>query len=72
MLKSGKIWLLSSRYILSAIPHWRRLPKQSVRLALSFALASAGKSIAARIAMMAITTSSSINVNPRLAFLFMP
>src|SRR5258706_255626 len=34
-----------------------------VTLALSFAWESAGSSIAARMAMMAITTSSSINVN---------
>jgi hypothetical protein len=33
--------------------------------ALAFALDSAGKSMAARMAMMAITTKSSINVNPR-------
>src|SRR6267378_4363576 len=35
-----------------------------MRLAFSLALARAGSSIAARIAMMAITTSNSINVNP--------
>jgi hypothetical protein len=34
-------------------------------LARSFALASAGNSIAARIAMMAMTTSNSIKVNAR-------
>ncbi len=34
------------------------------RMALSLALAKAGRSIAARIAMMAITTNNSINVNP--------
>src|SRR5579864_3736886 len=34
----------------------------------SFALASAGNSIAARIAMMAMTTSNSINVNARRSF----
>jgi hypothetical protein len=32
--------------------------------ALDFALASAGKSMPARIAMMAMTTSNSIRVNP--------
>src|SRR6266576_5266345 len=36
---------------------------QLTRLAFSFAPASAGSNIAARMAMMAITTSSSINVN---------
>src|SRR5215472_8095614 len=40
---------------------------QLVRLAFSFALANAGSSRAARIAMMAMTTRSSISVNaPRL------
>ena len=43
---------------------------------LSFALASAGKSNDARMAMMAITTNSSISVNPdvlnfvKLSFIF--
>src|SRR5438445_8473756 len=44
----------------SAICFW--LPMHVVRIALSLALASTGKSIAARMAMMAMTTSSSINV----------
>jgi len=39
------------------------LVAQLVVLALALTLDSAGKSIAARIAMMAITTSSSISVN---------
>jgi hypothetical protein len=38
--------------------HW-------VRKAFSFAFASAGNSIAAKIAIMAITTSNSIKVNAR-------
>jgi hypothetical protein len=37
---------------------------QTVRLERSFALASAGSNIAAKMAMMAITTNSSIKVNP--------
>jgi len=37
---------------------------QLICWALAFALPKAGNNIAARIAMMAITTSSSINVNP--------
>ena len=45
-----------------ARPIWRRSFIQLIRFALSLARASAGKSIAAKIAMMAITTSSSINV----------
>src|ERR1051326_6335015 len=38
----------------------------------SFALANDGSNIAARIAMIAITTSSSINVKPRLGRCFIP
>jgi hypothetical protein len=38
--------------------------------AFTFALFMAGKSNAARIAMMAITTSNSINVNARFASMF--
>jgi hypothetical protein len=41
---------------------------QAMRFAFSLALASAGKSIAAKIAMMARTTNDSINVNPDLLF----
>src|SRR5262245_53907531 len=43
-----------------------RLLTQEIAWALPFAFASAGKSIAARMAMMAMTTSSSIRVNPDL------
>jgi hypothetical protein len=45
---------------------WRMLDLQTARLAVSFDLASAGKSMAARMAMMAMTTSNSIKVNPPL------
>jgi len=38
--------------------------------ALAFALAKAGNSIPAKMAMMAITTSNSISVNARLGFGF--
>ena len=38
--------------------------EQMTRRAFSLALESAGRSIAARIAMIAITTSNSINVKP--------
>jgi hypothetical protein len=41
----------------------RMLDKHRAACALAFALARAGRSIAARMAMMAITTSNSINVN---------
>jgi hypothetical protein len=43
---------------------------QPVRLARSFAPASAGSNNAARIAIIAITTSSSINVNAVTALTF--
>ena len=44
-------------------PSCLRLLRQPIFFALSLALAKAGKSSAARMAMMAITTSSSIRVN---------
>ena len=44
-------------------PSCFKLPRQTVDLPLSRALFSAGNSIAAKIAMMAITTRSSIKVN---------
>src|SRR5437867_76834 len=47
------------------IPICFRWLAQVIRLARSFARDKAGNSIAARMAMMAITTSSSINVKPR-------
>src|SRR5581483_5295376 len=50
---------------LRATPSCFRLLAQTLRLAFSFAACNAGKSIAARIAMIAITTSSSIRVNAR-------
>src|SRR5512133_1221274 len=52
---------LATRYW--ARPHCFMLEVQLIFLALSLALESAGSSIAARIAMMAMTTSSSISVN---------
>jgi hypothetical protein len=42
---------------------WRRLPRQTAARPLSLALANAGKRNDAKIAMIAITTSSSIKVN---------
>ena len=44
-----------------------RLLAQLICCALNFARDNAGKSIAARIAIMAMTTNSSINVNARLS-----
>src|SRR5437868_3791255 len=48
--------------------------RSTVSVAFSFALLKAGNSIAAKIAMIAITTNSSINVKPGLTWLarFMP
>src|SRR5438552_34076 len=43
---------------------WRRLLAHETLTAACFALERAGSSIAARMAMIAITTSNSINVNP--------
>src|ERR1700733_10009505 len=54
--------LLSGEYIWSDNPHCRKLETQFARFAFSLALASAGSSIAARMAMMAMTTSNSIRV----------
>src|SRR5437667_9127795 len=49
------------------IPIWRRLFEQLVCLDFSFTFDSAGNSMPARIAIMAITTKSSISVKPRIA-----
>jgi len=48
------------------VPICRRLERQLVWRAFSRALAKTGKRIAARIAMIAMTTRSSIRVKPRL------
>src|SRR5690348_6214758 len=48
-----------------AIIAWRMLLLQAVRLPRSLAPAKTGSNMEARIAMMAITTSSSIRVNAR-------
>jgi hypothetical protein len=44
---------------------WRRLFEQTVSFAFCFAELKTGNSNAARMAMMAMTTSSSVNVNAR-------
>src|SRR3989442_3592537 len=49
----------------SAMPTWRMLLVQVVLRACSRACAKTGKRIAAKMAIMAITTSSSISVKPR-------
>jgi hypothetical protein len=62
----GRKSRLSFEYIAIAKHNCLLLFKQVVRSALALALAKAGKSSAARIAIIAITTSSSINVKPCL------
>jgi hypothetical protein len=44
---------------------WRMLLLQATRFAFSFAELSTGSNIEANIAMIAMTTSSSMSVNPR-------
>ena len=57
--------LLSFMYICVAAPIWRRLLKSFVTFARSRALLTAGTRNAARILMVAITTSNSISVKAR-------
>src|SRR5262245_8891504 len=64
----GNLSLLSEVYNEIANPSSRRLETQHAVCALIFAFDSVGKSKLARIAMMAITTSSSMSVKPGLAF----
>src|SRR5439155_19624091 len=56
----------------AAKPICRRLEKHAELWALSLALDNAGSSIAARMAMMAMTTNSSMRVKAWLRFLFRP
>jgi hypothetical protein len=57
-------------YIISAIASCFILLVQAALRAWSLALEKTGNRIAAKMAIMAITTSSSINVNPRLRIPF--
>ena len=57
--------LLSPTYIPMAMPICFRLLAHWERFARSLALLNAGKSIAARMAMIAMTTSYSMSVNQR-------
>jgi hypothetical protein len=52
-----------------ALPSWFILDWQWLARAASLALAKTGNSIAARMAMIAITTSSSIRVKPLRPFI---
>src|SRR6478736_6623850 len=60
---SGNLSRLSPAYIVVAMANCRRLFRHWMRRAFSLALANAGNNIAARIAMIAITTSNSMSVN---------
>src|SRR5262245_16219467 len=66
----GRKSLLSAAYRCVASPHCLRLFRQATEWAFAFAFAKAGSSIAARIAMMAMTTSSSIRVKPTVSVTF--
>ena len=48
-----------------AMPIWRRFDTQLIDFAFCLADVNAGNNKAARIAMMAMTTRSSISVNPK-------
>ena len=61
---SGKKSSLSPAYIIVPMPHCFILLAQWVLTADCFALANAGRSRPARIAIIAITTNNSIRVNP--------
>ena len=64
MAAEGEVSFASSEYMRIPVLIWRRLFKQVIRLALSLAALKTGSSNAARIAMMAMTTSNSIKVKP--------
>src|SRR5437773_2150784 len=66
----GKVSRLSSTYSFIPMPIWRRLLMHLAMCARCLAWLSAGKSIDARIAIMAITTNSSINVKAGSSFGF--
>src|SRR6185436_20227020 len=66
---SGTASSLSWAYIVKASDHCLRSLRQAVTRAFSLALASAGSSSAARIAMIAITTRSSMRVKAPAPFL---
>src|SRR2546422_11348936 len=61
--------LLLSAYMASASPSCRRLFVQLTRKARFLALLNAGNNMPARIAMMAMTTSSSIKVKAEFRFI---
>src|SRR5947208_11206830 len=62
LLLSGNESLASPAYMVRASPHCLQLLAQSTLSALALAFASAGNNKAARMAMMAMTTNSSMSV----------
>ena len=66
VVSRGKPATIVGRVNSKPTPIWRRLLKHLAFAAWCLALSSAGKSMAAKMAMMAITTRSSINVNAGL------
>src|SRR5437667_5876533 len=62
-LLSGNELFASPAYMVRASPHCLQLLAQSTLSALALAFASAGNNKAARMAMMAMTTNSSMSVN---------
>src|SRR2546425_2261141 len=73
MLFGGILSTLSSAYMIQERPICRRLLRHAIPWALVLAFASTGNSSPARMAMTAMTTSSSIKVKPpgEEGFLFM-
>src|SRR6478736_7438424 len=64
-LRCGTKSSFSVAYMATPMPTCRKLLMHWVRKAFAFALDNAGNNIAARMAMMAITTNSSIRVKAR-------
>src|ERR1017187_6333743 len=61
----GGSFPMSDSYMAKASPIWCMLLRQAVRFAFALARVSAGRSSAAKMAMMAITTNSSMSVKAR-------
>jgi len=59
-------YLIVATYMIVAMPSWRMLFMHAVCFGFAFCLGERGQSMLARMAIMAITTNSSINVKPLL------
>ena len=68
MLQGRLFFSLSVTHMMTAKVHCFILAVHLIREALAFALAKAGRSNPARMAMIAMTTSSSISVKPKPRF----